>query len=123
MSVGSKFFKVCNGLDYEITREQAILVALEGVHVVKAEGLESTVKDAKTVHMFISPAKSVGFLEHTDDVTLVIMCVHGTKGFVVDGHEHTLCQGDTLSVPKGVPHYAVNNKDSVILSIEYELIN
>jgi mannose-6-phosphate isomerase-like protein (cupin superfamily) len=123
LDIGSRFFKITEGLDYEITKEQAIISALEGQCVVKAEGLESLIEGSKTVHMFISPANSTGFLEHTDEVDLVIKCIHGTKGFVVDGHEHTLRQGDSLSVPKGAPHYAVNNKDSVILSIEYEFID
>jgi mannose-6-phosphate isomerase-like protein (cupin superfamily) len=121
--MGSKFFRISDGLDYEITMEQSILVVLEGKDIVKVEGLETLIEGSKTVHMFISPAQSVGFSEHTDDVDLVIKCIHGTKGFVVEGHVHRLNVGDSIDVPKGVPHYAVNNRESVILSIEYELID
>jgi len=121
--MGSRFFRISEGLDYEITMEQSILVVLEGKDIVKVEGLETLIEGSKTVHMFISPAQAVGFPEHTDDVDLVIKCIHGTKGFVMEGHAHRLNEGDSIDVPKGVPHFAVNNRESVILSIEYELID
>jgi mannose-6-phosphate isomerase-like protein (cupin superfamily) len=120
---GNKFFRICEGKDYEISMEEAIVTAFESKDIVKVEGLESLVSGSKSVHMFISPQYSVSFSEHTDPVDLVIECIEGIKDFIVDSKWNRLRRGESIFVGAGVPHYAINNYDSVILSIEYEPIN
>ncbi len=119
---GSTFFWIDNkGLDYEITKEEAILKVLEKKFTVKVEGMERLEANSKTVHMFISPKKSKSFTAHTDEVDLKILCIDGRKGFEVDGTDVVLEKDHYVLVPKGTPHRAINKYDSVILSVEVRI--
>lgn len=116
---GTTFFYIDgDGLDHNISKEEAILKVFEKQFTVKVEGMEHLVDNSKTVHMFISPKESKSFKSHTDLVNLKILCIEGTKMFEVDGQMNTLNQDQFVLVPKDTLHRAINTHASVILSIE-----
>ena len=112
-SATSFFYIDDDARDHEITKEQAIIKIAQGKYTVKLNGLESIYSNYKTVHAFFSPANSVSFPEHMDFEDLKILCVSGNKGFEV-------LPGESCSVPKGINHRAINELDSIILSIEVD---
>ncbi len=119
-SATSFFYIDDDARDHEITKEQAIIKIAQGKYTVKLNGLESIYSNYKTVHAFFSPANSVSFPEHMDFEDLKILCVSGNKGFEVGGVRYNLLPGESCSVPKGINHRAINELDSIILSIEVD---
>jgi len=116
---GTIFFWIDNErLDYEITKEEAILKIAEKKFTVKIEGMEHLEPESNSVHMFISPKGSKSFKTHTDDVDLKILCIDGIKRFVVNGIWVDIAEDHYVLVPAGTSHKAINKYDSVILSIE-----
>lgn len=71
-------------------------------------------------HLFISPEGSVSFPMHTDLEDVIIYMVSGSKCFEFDFGEMTLDAGDSIYIPKGTPHRAINIKDSLMLSFGLE---
>lgn len=118
IDVGSSFFYINDGKDYEVSKEEAVLKIMEKKYVVKVEGLEHLYPGSNSVHMFISPAGSGSFKTHIDEVDLKILCTDGVKTFEVDGDINRIEEGEHVMVPAGTPHRATNPNSSVILSIE-----
>ncbi len=116
---GSSAFYIDNeGKDHPISKEEAIIKILEEQFTVKIEGMEYLYPESNSVHMFVAPEGAVSFDVHTDLVDLKILCINGTKSFEVDSRLHTLKEKEFVLVNKGIPHRAINNKASIILSIE-----
>lgn len=117
---GTDFFYI-DGVsrDFRISKEEAIIKIAEGKYTVKVNGMEHLYPNSPSVHMFISPAGAISFPEHIDNENLKILCIEGEKGFEVAGERYNLKPDEYCDVPKGVPHRAINEKYSVILSIEY----
>lgn len=71
-------------------------------------------------HLFISPEGSVSFPMHTDLEDVIIYMVSGSKCFEFSSGQMTLDAGDSIYIPKGVAHRAINVKDSLMLSFGLE---
>lgn len=71
-------------------------------------------------HLFISPEGSVSFPMHTDLEDVIIYMVSGSKCFEFSHGQMTLDAGDSIFIPKGTPHRAINIKDSLMLSFGLE---
>lgn len=116
---GNRFIHIdAEGKDHEVSKELALAKVLERKDVVKVEGLEQFFGEIGSVHSFISPKGGISFPYHTDEVDLIIRCVEGTKNMIIEGASVRLSVGGELFIAQGVEHMAVNNTDSVILSIE-----
>jgi mannose-6-phosphate isomerase-like protein (cupin superfamily) len=71
-------------------------------------------------HMFISPAQSLSFPMHSDTDDVIIYMVSGRKVYEgVDGSLEVRA-GDSIYIPRGTLHCAVNTDDSVMLSFGLE---
>ena len=73
-----------------------------------------------SAHVFIAPEGGYTFKEHTDPDDVLVCVVSGEKTMVVEGVEYTLRAGEELFMPANVPHYAVNKKASVMISLGLE---
>lgn len=74
-----------------------------------------------TCHLFRAPKGAASFPAHTDPDDVVIHVVSGTKTIELEGRTVTLGAGDTLYLPRGTTHRAVNHDASLMLSIGLEL--
>lgn len=73
-----------------------------------------------TCHLFLSSKGSLSFDMHTDPDDVVVYMVEGSKTFVFDNRSVTLSEGDILSIPKNLPHQAINDEASIMLSFGLE---
>lgn len=105
---------------FEISKEEAIIKIAQKIDTVKINGLESLYDDYKTVHAFYAPAGAKSFPVHVDHEDLKILCMEGTKGFEVEGKRYNLKPGEFCLIPAGIEHRAINEFDSVILSMEID---
>lgn len=115
------------GLDHPIPVEIVDRYIAEGHYTVKVEGLEGMYDISQitskphTVHMYVSPGGAISFPKHTDPYPVFIHVLEGVKVMEVDGEIKTIHQGDTLEIPANTPHRALNEYDSVMLSIGYDV--
>lgn len=123
-----------------LTSYSQYIDVFEKGHVIKLERVEHTnatffelansVKSSMghvgpvTIHAFISPAGSQSFDLHTDPDDVLIYVVEGNKTMVTCDNgqmvEHRLAEGDSLFIPAGQPHMAINTERSITLSIGLE---
>lgn len=69
----------------------------------------SLLGDQVSAHMYISPDNGTAFDFHEDDSDVIIHMVHGIKGFQFEGKaSFGLKQGETLHIPMGTRHRAIN---------------
>ena len=68
----------------------------------------------------MAPAGGYTFKPHTDPDDVLIYVVEGEKGMVVETTVYDLKAGDSLFIPANTPHYAVNNKASIMISLGLE---
>lgn len=73
-----------------------------------------------TCHVFISPKGSTSFPLHVDLDDVVVHMVRGEKVFESPSGDFVLSEGDSLFIPHGTEHRAVNTESSVMLSIGLE---
>lgn len=77
-----------------------------------------------TIHAFRSLSGSPSFDYHTDPSDVYIAVIHGEKAMLVieDGvvNRFHLRRGDLLYIPRNTVHKAINEKDSIMLSIGVE---
>jgi len=73
-----------------------------------------------SAHVFMAPAGGYTFKPHTDPDDVLIYVVEGEKGMVVETTVYDLKAGDSLFIPANTPHYAVNNKASIMVSLGLE---
>lgn len=73
-----------------------------------------------TCHAFRAFRQSKSFGLHTDPDDVIMYCVYGQKKVIVDGVEHNLNPKDTLYIPANVPHEAINEEESLMLSFGLE---
>jgi mannose-6-phosphate isomerase-like protein (cupin superfamily) len=119
LNKGKAFFYIDEeGLDYSLTREEAAYKIAEGKYTVKIEGLEYLYPESNSVHGFISPKDAKSFPTHTDSVDLKIVCIEGTKTIEVGGTKYILNKGEYLNMKKNTKHQALNDFNSIILSVE-----
>lgn len=71
-------------------------------------------------HLFIANEDDPSFPDHTDPDGVFLYVVKGQKTMVVDGKIYTLEKDQTLYIPPGTPHHAVNYQASVMLSIGFD---
>lgn len=76
-----------------------------------------------TCHLFISPEDSSSFPMHTDLDDVVVHMVKGQKTFEFPTGSLKLCEGQSIYIPKGTPHRAINTHDSLMLSFGLELFH
>lgn len=76
--------------------------------------------DAVSAHVFIAPVGGHTFKVHTDPDDVVVCVVQGEKTMVMEGIEYCLQAGDQLYIPANTPHYAINHKASVMISLGFE---
>lgn len=71
-------------------------------------------------HLFLSPKDSKSFTMHTDPDDVVIHMVDGRKVFESPDGRIVLSAGDTLLIPRGTHHRAINVDSSIMLSFGLE---
>jgi mannose-6-phosphate isomerase-like protein (cupin superfamily) len=71
-------------------------------------------------HLFLSPKDSLSFPFHQDMEDVVIYMVSGGKSFEGVSGEVEMTAGDSIYIPRGVLHRAVNTNSSVMLSFGLE---
>lgn len=74
-----------------------------------------------TCHLFISPKGGVSFPMHTDLDDVVIYMVTGQKTFESTDGSMDLVAGDSIYIPRGTKHRAINTDSSLMLSFGLEL--
>ncbi len=116
---GSDFFYIDDkARDHKISKEEAIIKIAEKKYTIKVNGMEHLYPESPSVHMFIAPAGAKSFPVHIDYEDLKILCIEGEKGFEVDGVRYNLAPGEYCLVDRLIPHRAMNDLASVILSIQ-----
>ncbi|BAQ02594.1 hypothetical protein AVU38_gp066 [Ralstonia phage RSL2] len=110
--------------------EEVLKVKMFGT--IKIEGMEKISKkvfDALkqfshdgpvTCHVFIAAENAPSFPDHTDPDGVLIYVVDGVKNMFVDGKFITLNAGQSVFIPPGTPHRAVNYSASVMMSVGFE---
>ncbi|MCY1272367.1 hypothetical protein D9M68_17600 [compost metagenome] len=73
-----------------------------------------------TCHLFLSPEGSLSFPMHTDTDDVVIYMVKGRKVFEGEHGNLDVMTGESIFIPRGVKHRAVNTNESVMLSFGLE---
>jgi mannose-6-phosphate isomerase-like protein (cupin superfamily) len=73
-----------------------------------------------TCHLFISPKDSMSFPMHVDLDDVVVHMVSGEKVFESPSGDFVLSEGDSLFIPRGTEHRAINTESSVMLSFGLE---
>lgn len=71
-------------------------------------------------HLFWANEDDPSFPDHTDPDGVFLYVVKGQKTMVVDGSIYTLEKDQTLYIPPGTKHHAVNYNASVMLSIGFD---
>ncbi|MNO14045.1 Cupin domain protein [compost metagenome] len=74
-----------------------------------------------SAHLFVSPQDGVSFPMHTDLDDVVIYMVSGRKVFEFPNGQVELVAGDSIHIPRGQLHRAINVDSSVMLSFGLEL--
>jgi len=83
---------------------------------MKVEQIETLLFVKGTVHAFYNQKNGASFDVHTDPVDVFIECLAGKKIMEVDGKEVVLEKGDTVLIPSGTPHRALNYEKALMLS-------
>jgi len=73
-----------------------------------------------TCHAFHAPKNAKSFPVHTDPDDVVVYAVEGTKCMEVADQLYRLSPGQSVHVAANVPHRAINNFDSLMLSFGLE---
>lgn len=89
---------------------------LSECRTIKVEQIETLLFVEGTVHAFYNQKNGASFDVHTDPVDVLIECLDGTKIMEVDGKEVTLKRKDTLLIPAGTPHRALNYEKALMIS-------
>jgi len=71
-------------------------------------------------HLFLSCLESKSFQLHTDTEDVIIYMVSGQKVFEGVAGSQLVREGESIFIPRGVEHRAVNISDSVMLSFGLE---
>jgi mannose-6-phosphate isomerase-like protein (cupin superfamily) len=71
-------------------------------------------------HIFNATQGAPSFPDHTDPEDVYLYVVGGEKTLIVEGKEVVLKAGDSLCIPAGTTHRAVNHKASCMLSIGFD---
>lgn len=71
-------------------------------------------------HLFLSPKDSKSFIMHTDPDDVIIHVVQGRKVFESPAGQIELSAGDSLLIPRGTYHRAINVDSSIMLSFGLE---
>ncbi|MNZ21803.1 Cupin superfamily protein [compost metagenome] len=71
-------------------------------------------------HLFLSPQGSKSFTMHTDPDDVIIHMVQGHKVFESPDGQVELFAGDSLYIPRGTHHRAINIDSSIMLSFGLE---
>lgn len=71
-------------------------------------------------HLFLSPKDSKSFTMHSDPDDVVIHMVDGQKVFETPDTQFVLSAGDSLFIPRGSKHRAINTDSSIMLSFGLE---
>jgi mannose-6-phosphate isomerase-like protein (cupin superfamily) len=73
-----------------------------------------------TCHIFRSFAGSHSFPTHVDPDDVHLRLLYGQKTIILEDTEHILNPNDCLYIPANTPHRAINNEESLMLSIGLE---
>jgi len=71
-------------------------------------------------HLFLSCKGAISFPSHTDTEDVIIYMVSGQKVFEGVAESQLVREGESIYIPRGVEHRAVNIDDSVMLSFGLE---
>jgi mannose-6-phosphate isomerase-like protein (cupin superfamily) len=71
-------------------------------------------------HVFMAEQGSPSFPDHTDPDDVMIYVIEGQKKIIAEGVEYILNPGEYIWLPHGTVHRAVNDKESVMLSIGFD---
>lgn len=77
-------------------------------------------KGPVTCHVFIANKNSPSFPMHTDPDDVIIYCCNGNKTLQIEDKIVTLQPNDYVYIPYNIPHKAINENASTILSIGLE---
>ena len=83
---------------------------------MKVEQIETLLFVQGTVHAFYNQENGASFDVHTDPVDVIIECLDGTKVMEVEGKEISIAKGETLLIPAGTPHRALNYGKALMIS-------
>jgi mannose-6-phosphate isomerase-like protein (cupin superfamily) len=73
-----------------------------------------------TCHVFRSFKDSISFPIHTDPCDILLYVIYGEKNIIIDGEETVIKSKESFYIPKNTPHYALNKKESIMLSFGLE---
>lgn len=71
-------------------------------------------------HLFYAGKNAPSFPTHTDPVNLIIVCIHGIKTMEIAGELVHIPNGNFVHIPANTPHRAINDYESIMLSIGAE---
>lgn len=125
--VGGSTQQIFNQVEY-LDFSQGFPVKIEGMERFNRTLYHISLELAKrynhdgpvSCHLFISPKDSLSFPLHEDMEDVIIYMVSGGKVFEGVSGSVELSAGDSIFIPRGVPHRAVNTNSSVMLSFGLE---
>lgn len=85
-------------------------------YTVKVEQMERKFEVDGTAHMFYNVEGSPSFGVHTDPVDVVIKCCDGIKHMEVNGETKKIAKGESIRIPAGTEHKAVNTTKALMIS-------
>jgi mannose-6-phosphate isomerase-like protein (cupin superfamily) len=94
-----------------------VTVLLANRATIKVEQAEKLFEyNNGTIHIFYNDINGPSFEEHADPVDVLIECLDGTKIMEVDGTTVILQPNQSVLIPAGTKHRALNNKKALMIS-------
>lgn len=95
----------------------SITVLLANKATIKVEQAEKLFDYTdRTIHLFFNDVDGPSFKEHTDPVDVLIECLDGIKVLEVEGATVILQPNQSVFIPAGTKHRALNNKKALMIS-------
>jgi mannose-6-phosphate isomerase-like protein (cupin superfamily) len=103
--------------DYPSYLAQVQVLLAQARDTLKVECFDSVIGFVEgTVHVYRYWRDSPSFAEHVDDVDVIIQVKDGWKIMEMDGFVFNIPAGNTMYIPKGNPHRAVNGREGLMFS-------
>ncbi|BDD79352.1 hypothetical protein [Burkholderia phage FLC8] len=106
------------------TMKQFGTIKIEGMEKISKKVFDAIKKFSHdgplTCHVFIAAEGAPSFPDHTDPDDVMLYVVDGIKTVIIDGTVHVLNAGQSIYIPAGVVHRAINTSSSVMMSIGFE---
>ena len=87
------------------------------INTIKVEQIEKMFGYTdRTAHIFFNKKDGPSFGNHTDPVDVLIECLDGIKHLEIEGKEKVLEPHDTVHIPAGTTHRALNYEKALMIS-------